>query len=150
MATTDLHHSQHHAPGASSQPAVGAGDPAYRRRRQRQGRRRKIHREHQSGARATAARGSRRAGRRRYKLPVYLKLHFAPGECAQMDWGAFGTVVGNTRRRRATFIDVHSNPSHIRRVKTFGQLGPPHVLSRKGQFFAFPAQAKRVCWTLSS
>jgi ATP-binding protein involved in chromosome partitioning len=24
MATTDLHHSQHHAPDASSQPAVGA------------------------------------------------------------------------------------------------------------------------------
>jgi len=24
MATTDLHHSQHHAPGASSHPAVGA------------------------------------------------------------------------------------------------------------------------------
>jgi hypothetical protein len=21
------------------------------------------------------------------KLPVYLKLHFAPGECAQIDWG---------------------------------------------------------------
>ena len=34
------------------------------------------------------------------KLPVYLKLHFAPGECAQIDWGAYGTVaVGNTRRR---------------------------------------------------
>src|SRR5262249_40164437 len=32
------------------------------------------------------------------KQPVYLKLHFAPGECAQIDWGSFGTVaVGNTR-----------------------------------------------------
>ena len=31
---------------------------------------------------------------------VYLKLHFAPGECAQVDWGAYGSVaVGNTRRR---------------------------------------------------
>src|SRR5262249_53170983 len=30
----------------------------------------------------------------------YLKLHFAPGECAQIDWGVFGTVaVGNTLRR---------------------------------------------------
>src|ERR1700680_4013344 len=26
------------------------------------------------------------------KRPVYLKLHFAPGECAQVDWGAYGTV----------------------------------------------------------
>ncbi len=27
------------------------------------------------------------------KRPVYLKLHFAPGECAQVDWGAYGTVL---------------------------------------------------------
>ena len=25
------------------------------------------------------------------RRPVYLKLHFAPGECAQVDWGARGT-----------------------------------------------------------
>ena len=29
---------------------------------------------------------------RQPKLPVYLKLHFAPGECAQGDWGVFGTI----------------------------------------------------------
>jgi transposase len=41
------------------------------------------------------------------KLPVYLKLHFAPGECAQLDWGTFGTVsVGNTRRRLSFFVIV--------------------------------------------
>src|SRR5882724_4086892 len=41
------------------------------------------------------------------KRPVYLKLHFAPGECAQVDWGAFGTVaVGNTRRRLSFFVMV--------------------------------------------
>jgi transposase len=41
------------------------------------------------------------------KLPVYLKLHFAAGECAQVDWGAFGTVaVGNTRRRLSFFVMV--------------------------------------------
>ena len=41
------------------------------------------------------------------KLPVYLKLHFAPGECAQVDWGTFGTVaVGNTRRRLSFFVIV--------------------------------------------
>jgi transposase len=41
------------------------------------------------------------------KLPVYLKLHFAPGECAQIDWGTFGTVaVGNTRRRLSFFVMV--------------------------------------------
>jgi transposase len=41
------------------------------------------------------------------KLPVYLKLHFAPGECAQVDWGVFGTIaVGNTRRRLSFFVIV--------------------------------------------
>ena len=38
---------------------------------------------------------------------VYLKLHFAPGECAQVDWGAYGSVaVGNTRRRLSFFVMV--------------------------------------------
>lgn len=41
------------------------------------------------------------------KRPVYLKLHFAPGECAQVDWGAQGTVaVGNTCRRLSFFVMV--------------------------------------------
>jgi hypothetical protein len=41
------------------------------------------------------------------KRPVYLKLHFAPGECAQVDWGAYGTVaVGNTRRRLSFCVMV--------------------------------------------
>ena len=41
------------------------------------------------------------------KRPVYLKLHFAPGECAQVDWGAYGTVaVGNTLRRLSFFVMV--------------------------------------------
>jgi len=39
--------------------------------------------------------------------PVYLKLHFAPGECAQVDWGAYGSIaVGNTRRRLSFFVMV--------------------------------------------
>ena len=41
------------------------------------------------------------------KRPVYLKLHFAPGECAQVDWGAYGTIaVDNTRRRLSFFVMV--------------------------------------------
>lgn len=47
---------------------------------------------------------------RRIRLPqrpVYLKLHFAPGECAQIDWGTQGSVaVGNTRRRLSFFVMV--------------------------------------------
>src|SRR3981081_2870389 len=41
------------------------------------------------------------------KRPVYLKLHFTAGECAQVDWGSYGTVaVGNTRRRLSFFVMV--------------------------------------------
>ena len=39
--------------------------------------------------------------------PAFLKLAFAPGECAQVDWGAFGSVrVGQTRRRLSFFVMV--------------------------------------------
>jgi transposase len=39
--------------------------------------------------------------------PVYLKLHFAAGECAQADWGSYGTVaIDNTRRRLSFFVMV--------------------------------------------
>jgi transposase len=41
------------------------------------------------------------------KRPVYLKLNFAGGECAQVDWGSFGSVaVRNTRRRLSFFVMV--------------------------------------------
>ena len=39
--------------------------------------------------------------------PAYLTLSFAPGECAQVDWGSFGTVpVGATTRRLSFFVMV--------------------------------------------
>ena len=38
---------------------------------------------------------------------AFLKLDFAPGECAQVDWGEFGTIgVGTTRRRLSFFLMV--------------------------------------------
>lgn len=41
------------------------------------------------------------------RQPAFLKLDFQPGECAQVDWGEFGTVaVGNTRRRLSFFVMV--------------------------------------------
>lgn len=37
--------------------------------------------------------------------PAYLSLSFAPGECAQVDWGQYGTIqVGHTRRRLSFFV----------------------------------------------
>ena len=41
------------------------------------------------------------------KSPAFLKLSFAPGECAQVDWGSFGTIrVGETSRRLSFFVMV--------------------------------------------
>ncbi len=38
---------------------------------------------------------------------AFLKLSFAPGECAQVDWGSYKSItVGNTRRRLSFFIMV--------------------------------------------
>lgn len=42
---------------------------------------------------------------KRYK--AYLKLAFAPGECAQVDWGSYKSIaVGETRRRLSFFVMV--------------------------------------------
>src|SRR5258708_17479490 len=41
------------------------------------------------------------------RSPAFLTLAFAPGECAQGDWGAFGSVpVGQTTRRLRFFVMV--------------------------------------------
>jgi transposase len=41
------------------------------------------------------------------RAPAFLTLTFAPGECAQVDWGCFGSVpVGNTRRKLSFFVMV--------------------------------------------
>ncbi len=50
------------------------------------------------------------------RKPAYLMLEFAPGECAQVDWGNFGSVaVGSTRRRLSFFVMVlcHSRLMYI-------------------------------------
>jgi transposase len=41
------------------------------------------------------------------RQPAFLTLAFAPGECAQVDWGSFGTVpVGQTHRQLSFFVMV--------------------------------------------
>jgi transposase len=41
------------------------------------------------------------------KQKAFLKLSFAPGECAQVDWGSYGAIdVGATRRRLSFFVMV--------------------------------------------
>lgn len=41
------------------------------------------------------------------RSPAFLTLSFAPGECAQVDWGLYGSVaVGETRRKLSFFVMV--------------------------------------------
>lgn len=41
------------------------------------------------------------------RKPAFLTLAFAPGECAQVDWGSYGSIaVGETRRRLSFFVMV--------------------------------------------
>ena len=41
------------------------------------------------------------------RAPAFLTLHFAPGQCAQVDWGHYRSVpLGNTRRRLSFFVMV--------------------------------------------
>lgn len=50
------------------------------------------------------------------KVKAFLTLHFAPGECAQVDWGEYGSVpVGSTRRRLSFFVMVlcHSRMMYV-------------------------------------
>ena len=40
-------------------------------------------------------------------VKAFLSLHFAPGECMQVDWGSWGSIpVGSTRRRLSFFVAV--------------------------------------------
>ncbi len=44
---------------------------------------------------------------RPHRQAAFLTLAFAPGECAQVDWGSFGSVsVGQTQRRLSFFVMV--------------------------------------------
>jgi len=50
------------------------------------------------------------------KTKPFLKLVFAPGECAQVDWGSYGNVrVGSTSRRLSFFVMVlcHSRMMYV-------------------------------------
>ena len=41
------------------------------------------------------------------RKPAFLMLEFAAGECAQVDWGSYGSLaVGSTRRRLSFFVMV--------------------------------------------
>jgi transposase len=79
------------------------------------------------------------------KRPVYLKLHFTPGECAQVDWGAYGTVaVGNTRRRLSFFVMVLAFSRQMFVEFTVSQTMEHFLACHEHAFAAFGGVTKRI------
>ena len=84
------------------------------------------------------------------RAPAFLTLAFAPGECAQVDWGQWGSVtVGNTRRKLSFFVMVlrhsrmmyleftvsqameHFLACHLHAFEYFGQLVPARFIHQR-------------------
>jgi transposase len=68
---------------------------------------------------------------------AYLSLHFAPGQCAQVDWGSAGMLtVGNTRRRVSFFVMVLAHSRRLYVEFTLRQ-SMEHFLSCHQNAFAY-------------
>jgi transposase len=78
---------------------------------------------------------------------AYLTLSFAPGECAQVDWGSWEMIgVGNTRRRLSFFVMVLGYSRMLYVEFTLGQ-SQEHFLSCHRRAFEFfgGVPAKIMC-----
>jgi transposase len=79
------------------------------------------------------------------KTKAYLKLFFAPGECAQVDWGSYGSVnVGSSRRRLSFFVMVlcHSRLMYVE--FTVSQTMEHFLACHQNAFDFFGAVPKKV------
>jgi transposase len=69
--------------------------------------------------------------------PAFLTLHFAPGQCAQVDWGSYGTLrVGSTRRVLSFFVMVLCWSRRMYLEFTLGQ-GLEHWLACHSHAFEY-------------
>ena len=79
------------------------------------------------------------------KRPVYLKLHFEPGEAAQVDWGEYGTIsVGSTRRRLSFFVMVLAHCRMMYVEFTVSQTMEHFLSCHERAFQAFGGVVERV------
>jgi transposase len=70
-------------------------------------------------------------------IKAFLSLHFAPGECLQVDWGSWGVIpVGATRRRLSFFVAVLCYSRMLYVEFTLGQ-GQEQFLSCHENAFRF-------------
>ena len=79
------------------------------------------------------------------RQPAFLKLAFAPGECAQVDWGAFGSVkVGQTSRRLSFFVMVLCYSRMMYVEFTVSQTMEHFLACHQHAFEAFGGVSKKV------
>jgi transposase len=76
---------------------------------------------------------------------AFLKLDFAPGECAQVDWGEFGTIgVGATRRRLSFFLMVLCYSRRMYLEFTVSQQMEFFLACHENAFAAFAGVPRRL------
>ncbi len=76
---------------------------------------------------------------------AFLKLDFAAGECAQVDWGEYGTIaVGSTRRRLSFFLMVLCYSRRMYLEFTVSQKMEFFLACHENAFAAFGACPSRI------
>lgn len=76
---------------------------------------------------------------------AFLKLNFAAGECAQVDWGAYGTIaVGSTRRRLSFFLMVLCYSRRMYLQFTVSQTMEFFLACHENAFIAFGGVPSRI------
>ena len=76
---------------------------------------------------------------------AYLTLAFAPGECAQVDWGSYGTVrVGETTRRLSVFVMVLCYSRQLSVEFTVSQTMEHFLTCHQNAFAAFGGVPGRI------
>lgn len=79
------------------------------------------------------------------RTPAFLKLAFAPGECAQVDWGSYGSIqVGETRRRLSFFVMVLCYSRMMYLEFTVSQTMEHWLACHQNAFAAFGSVPKRI------
>jgi len=79
------------------------------------------------------------------RTPAFLKLAFAAGECAQVDWGSHGSIrVGETRRRLSFFVMVLCYSRMMYLEFTVSQTMEHWLACHQNAFAAFGSIPKRI------
>lgn len=77
--------------------------------------------------------------------PAFLKLAFAPGEAAQVDWGVYGTIgVGDTRRKLSFFVMVLCYSRRMYLEFSVSQTMEHFLAAHEHAFAAFNAVPGRI------